>query len=158
MQTSEAFKESDGTRYVVPDGRVLIGRSHQGDENGSTCYHHAALVVVTPEGEYRTTVGTGSWSEPQTESSSRFEAEEGHVLTGRWHQDDENGPTEYQSAPVTVHINDTEHPLSFQHGEWVTAEEPDHDVRAPEGQVLVGRSHQGNETEKTHYLFATPTV
>ncbi|MFF1342062.1 hypothetical protein ACFVYT_29935 [Streptomyces sp. NPDC058290] len=124
-----------------------------------TRYHHAALVVVTPEGEYRTTVSPGSWSEAQKESDSEYVAPTDCVLTGRMHMGDENGITKYQSAEVTVHVNGTEHRLFFTGGEWGDAvRESDHDVRAPEGQVLVGRSHDGDERGQTRYRFATPTV
>ncbi|MFD9574953.1 hypothetical protein ACFWBI_34675 [Streptomyces sp. NPDC059982] len=159
VQSSEKIKESAGTRFTVPEGRVLVGRSHQGDENGDTRYHHAVLVVVTPQGEYSTTVGKASWSEGRREAGSEYTAARGRFMTGRYHAGDENGPTEYETAEVSVRINGAEHRLSFTAGEWVEAgKEMSHDALAPEGQVLVGRKHVGDEAGPTSHRFATPSV
>jgi hypothetical protein len=42
---SEAIVEST-SQFVCPDGQILNGRHHQGDENGLTRYH--CLPVPTP--------------------------------------------------------------------------------------------------------------
>ncbi len=68
---SEPIKESGGTRYVAPEGRVLVGRSHRGDETGTTRSYHAQ--VLDKWGQPLTVVH-GTWSNSQKESSSSFEA------------------------------------------------------------------------------------
>ncbi|MEU6055102.1 hypothetical protein ABZ829_32320 [Streptomyces xanthochromogenes] len=94
---SEPIKESDGTRYVAPEGRVLVGRSHSGDETGTTRYVHAQ--VIGPRGEPLTVVH-GTWSASMKESSSSFEAPAHQAIVGRRHTGDENGLTEYLTATL----------------------------------------------------------
>ncbi|MFE9123641.1 hypothetical protein [Streptomyces sp. NPDC007172] len=94
---SEPIKESGGTRYVAPEGRVLVGRSHRGDETGTTRSYHAQ--VLDKWGQPLTVVH-GTWSNSQKESSSSFEAPANQVLVGRWHTGDENGTTEYLTATL----------------------------------------------------------
>ncbi|MFJ4478778.1 hypothetical protein [Streptomyces xanthochromogenes] len=94
---SDPVAEYDGTRYVAPAGRVLVGRSHSGDENGTTRYYHAQVLDKsgTP-----LTVVHGTWSNSQKESDSSFVAPADQVLVGRRHIGDENGTTEYLTATL----------------------------------------------------------
>ncbi|MBZ4322043.1 hypothetical protein JNW98_22180 [Streptomyces sp. SCA2-4] len=155
LQASDAIKA--GTPYVAPEGRVLVGYSHNGDVNGETRYLHARMVVVTTDGVYDTSVDSGSWVEinPRRGSNFEFVCPSGEALVGRLHSGDES--EQVRSARVTVHINGTEYPLSFTSGAWITAgQESEHDVRAPEGQVLIGQRQEQMAT--ADYRFATPTV
>jgi len=95
---SGAIKESDGTYYLCPSNTIMTGRQHQGDENGDTKYQCASLsyqgrsIAVNPN--------AGSWSQAIIESTSQFVCPNGQILNGRWHDDDENGPTKYHCIPV----------------------------------------------------------
>ncbi|MEU6424926.1 hypothetical protein ABZ860_03440 [Microbispora sp. NPDC046973] len=91
-----AQKENHSS-YVAPLDQALVGRWHQGDENGSTRYRTAALYwqgrQVRLTGAY--------WTGEYKESSHITQAGYNQVMTGRSHDGDENGKTRYQYATVT---------------------------------------------------------
>jgi hypothetical protein len=92
------IKESDGTYYLCPTNTIMTGRQHHGDENGNTKYRCSPLsyqgrsIAVNPN--------AGFWSQAIIESTSQFVCPSGQILNGRWHDDDENGPTKYHCVPV----------------------------------------------------------
>jgi hypothetical protein len=95
------FKESAGVWYSAPAGAVLLGREHQGDENGNTRY----LVGRVLFNGNPTQVGEHLWSGAIKESSSTWYRTDGlRVLTGRAHSGDENGYTNYMSGIVSIRV------------------------------------------------------
>lgn len=96
---SGAIKESSGINYVCPSNRVMIGRAHYGDENGSTYYQCCnlndlglVLLVDTP---------TCAWSFGIKESNGfAYTCPWPKVMTGRDHHGDENGTTYYHCCEL----------------------------------------------------------
>ncbi|MEU4834027.1 hypothetical protein [Streptosporangium sp. NPDC023615] len=88
-------KESEG--YIVaPADQVLVGRWHEKDENGPTRYRTAALYW-----QNRQVKVTGPiWSDQYKESSHTSMAPSNQVMTGRVHNGDENGKTQYQYSKL----------------------------------------------------------
>ncbi|MEU6424927.1 hypothetical protein ABZ860_03445 [Microbispora sp. NPDC046973] len=97
LDWSSAQRESSHV-YIAPVGQALIGRWHQGDENGLTRYRPAELFW---QGRLVQLTGAG-WSSYYKESNHLSKAGYNQVMTGRIHQGDENGSTRYQYATVTV--------------------------------------------------------
>lgn len=92
IQWSPWFKESSGNGYDAIENRVLVGRQHNGDENGETGY---AIGEVFFNG-FPTTIIGYEISAPLHESDGVwFNSDKDHVVTGRHHYGDENGTTYY---------------------------------------------------------------
>ncbi len=92
------IKESDSRMVDAPFGKVLVGRKHNGNENGTTAY---AIGEVFFNGHPTTTIDYQS-SEPKKESDGiLYFTEGGRVMTSRHHYGDENGMTYYGSALVS---------------------------------------------------------
>lgn len=91
-QWSSSIKESDGTADRCPQEKVMIGRKHTGDENGTTSYECG--TPINKNGEILSII-IGNWSDAVKESSSKFECPDNSVMIGRRHAGDENGRTEY---------------------------------------------------------------
>ncbi|GLK11211.1 hypothetical protein GCM10017600_46170 [Streptosporangium carneum] len=148
---TETVKESAGVSFRCPVNQVLTGRAHSGDENGNTTYYCSSISI----NDQPVTVGISSWSPPQKESTSRFAAPIGEVLTGRRHQGDENGPTEYRHAPLTWQGRPVQL-ISRTWSGWM--KENRHSFTTGATQVLTGRQHTGDENGDTRYLYATVTI
>ncbi|WP_143519191.1 hypothetical protein [Pseudomonas sp. QTF5] len=93
--TSDNIKES-GSEYVCPTNMVMVGREHDGDENGNTRYKCAFLNG--PMGQLQ--VAPGAWSAGQAESDHSLECAGNQVLVGRKHDGDENGHTYHKCATL----------------------------------------------------------
>ncbi|MFG2623153.1 hypothetical protein ACGFXC_36650 [Streptomyces sp. NPDC048507] len=94
---SDPIKESDGVEFVAPDGKVIVGREHKGDEMGKTRYCYADLLA--PSGS-KLTVTPGEWTALERENSHSAQAPADHILVGRVHQGDERGRTRYLFGTV----------------------------------------------------------
>ncbi|MEU6415038.1 hypothetical protein [Microbispora sp. NPDC046933] len=97
LDWSYAQRESSHV-YMAPAGQALVGRWHQGDENGLTRYRPAQLFW---QGRLVGLTGAG-WTYAYKESKHTSKAGYNQVMTGRKHTGDENGSTLYQYATVTV--------------------------------------------------------
>ncbi|MFJ4714327.1 hypothetical protein [Streptomyces sp. NPDC088785] len=97
VRRSAPVKESAGVRFVAPAGTVLVGRTHSGDENGSTTYYYADVIDQSGN---KVDVVHGTWSSSVKEYNSSYEAPANQVLVGRWHDNDETGPTQYLTATL----------------------------------------------------------
>jgi len=96
---SSWIKESAGVWFDSPQGMVIIGRQHSGDENGNTRYLTGRVLFngqPTSVGEPRT---SGAIKES---SSTWFTTDSRQVMTGRMHQGDENKYTYYRSGTLSV--------------------------------------------------------
>ncbi|GAA3138370.1 hypothetical protein GCM10010466_31640 [Planomonospora alba] len=84
--------------FEAPQNQVIIGRFHEGDENGYTSYRAAALwwqgrqLRIVP----------GPWGSNLRESNHSVSASPYHVMIGRRHSGDENGYTSYRFGSVVV--------------------------------------------------------
>lgn len=89
--------ESSG-KYTVPDGYALVGRSHYGDENGSTTYYAKKL-------EWRgqsLRILYRQWTADMKESKHASIAPGATIMTGRYHYGDENGRTAHEYGEIRV--------------------------------------------------------
>ncbi|GAA3000432.1 hypothetical protein [Streptosporangium longisporum] len=91
-------KKENSSDYSAPDHHAVVGRWHEGDENGYTRYRHATVFwrgrqVLLADGDV--TAG-------YRESNHTWQAGENKVMTGRLHRGDENGTTNYRFATVAV--------------------------------------------------------
>lgn len=144
----QTIKESSGIAFQCPANYVMIGRAHSGDENGGTTYYCARILI---DG-YQVTVNAEPWSDAQKESSSSFTAPEDEVLIGRLHSGDENGNTQYRTAYLTYQGRE----LSLQNQHTVGPyRESSSSSTAGAGELMVGRSHSGDENGTTYYQYAT---
>ena len=97
ISTHDISKESIRYKFECPDNKVLVGRGHAGDENGSTKYYCAPLKDAWGE---PLQVGNRVWSADIKESDSNYNCPTGNVMTGRGHNGDENGTTWYQCSEL----------------------------------------------------------
>lgn len=92
------IKESSGTYFVAPAGRIITGREHRDDENGHTRYRTSVVVVGGKQAKTKNVEevfvakeSNGTWAEKSFK-----------VMIGRKHWKDENGPTWYKFANLYV--------------------------------------------------------
>ncbi|VVP66700.1 hypothetical protein PS910_00051 [Pseudomonas fluorescens] len=96
----------DMQRYIhfsCPVDEVMVGRSHEGDENEHSQYRCAALYKGDAVQANRVIVEPGAWSGDIQESGDDKKGSEhtcptDQVMVGRAHAGDENGNTRYQCA------------------------------------------------------------
>lgn len=151
--TSASIKESNST-FTAPAGQVIVGRMHSGDENGTTCYKTAPLIVDPNQGaSLAIKLGDSQWIDAGKESASSFSAPSGFAVIGRSHSGDENGDTKYQIAQVLVNggtvksVDSTSSSeIKESSGEWYVSP-----AIGNIQQVMTGRKHSGDENGKTTY-------
>lgn len=91
---SPQLKESDGIYFVCPMNKIMTGRTHDGGGNGQTRYECATASL----GGRDLTVTLQAWSDEIGEANSVYNCPAGQFLVGRWHKDNEFGPTKYRCA------------------------------------------------------------
>ncbi|MFI6509934.1 hypothetical protein ACIBCT_20215 [Streptosporangium sp. NPDC050855] len=84
--------------FSAPDHQAVVGRWHEGDENGDTKYRTATMSWRGKQ----VLLANGDISVPYKESGHIWQAVGNTVMTGRKHTGDENGTTYYRFATVTV--------------------------------------------------------
>lgn len=98
-QLSAGIRQSELT-YNAPSGWAIIGRKHDGDENGLT-YFRIAQVLVDATTAVRTTDGVTSGFIEESAGIWWVASKLGslmQVMTGSTHQGDENGSTTYTGS------------------------------------------------------------
>lgn len=160
MQESGKDNPKGRSEFVCHGNTVLTGHWHEGDENGKTQYQYAELELVDENGNKVTEpdleiiVGDYKWSEFIKESSGvTFIAPDNQVIVGRLHLGDENGDTQYATAPVTVKRgsnNPTVTVVNLKWSEQIKASKSDFKTDA--GYVMVGHRHVGDENGNTIYM------
>lgn len=86
-------------RFDAPINRVIVGRKHDGDENGQTQY---ATAIVKFNGESTTVLEYGSTLISKESSGEWFKTDATSVLIGRYHNRDENGYTNYYTGKIII--------------------------------------------------------
>jgi hypothetical protein len=91
------------------------------------------------------------------ESSSYFECPNNTVMTGRWHNGDENGKTKYEYATLQAVDNagqPIEASITVEEKVWSNyfKESSGAGFTASAGRVIIGRQHSGDENGNTRYL------
>jgi hypothetical protein len=99
-------------------------------------------------------------SQPMKESNSSFSAPSGQVLVGRMHTGDENGNTTYKYAPLIADPNsgiDLQYKL--QNTTWTAGiKQSNLNYAAPDGWVIVGRKHDGDENGNTSFQISQVVI
>ena len=103
LQWSEEHKESDSANFFqAPNGRVITGRQHFGDENGNTRYQTGVVLfngkqtTVLSASTLLANVSLKESGGTFFRSASRF------ILLGRTHSGDENGKTTYYQGYIRI--------------------------------------------------------
>ncbi|WP_166367076.1 hypothetical protein [Pseudomonas akapageensis] len=96
-ESGDGEKPNRGIYFSCPGNQVMTGRQHAGDENGMTKYE-CATVVDSLQRELAAT--PGNWSSEVIEKNHTFNCPDNSVMIGRWHEDDENGPTRYRCGTL----------------------------------------------------------
>lgn len=135
-------------KFTCPPNMVITGRSHYGDENKPTTYYCSRILINGEQAE----VHTGEWSTEQRESRSSYTAPMDQAVVGRWHSGDENGMTRYLSGALYWQHRQVRLTDSAWSGDY---KESSHNWQAGHNQVMVGRSHSGDENGRTQYKYAT---
>ncbi|MFD1541601.1 hypothetical protein [Nonomuraea guangzhouensis] len=144
---TRTVKESAGIPVTCPPNEVLLGRSHSADWNGNTTYYCGRIYIDRQPAQ----VSAPIWSDEQRESSSHFEAPADHALVGRQHSGNENGPTRYAHASLTVG-GQTVKLASYR---WTPGQRESRSYsKAGEDEVMTGREHFGDENAQTQYQYA----
>ncbi len=96
------ISESAGNGFDAAVNRVVVGRQHSGDENGTTWY---ATGVVKFNG-YPTKVFNYNTTTTKKESGgwNWFQTVYNQVVTGRHHMGDENGNTYYAMGTISCDV------------------------------------------------------
>ena len=136
-------KSESGNKYECPEGQIMIGREHNGDEDGPTSYLCAKLFR---DGQWIGVTKDSRWSSPQVESSSTLTCNSGKFMIGREHVGDEHGSTTHLCGSLLTSSIHVESPV------WsASIKEYDSSYTCPAGHVMTGRSHEGDENGKTQY-------
>lgn len=157
----ESGKNSGGTSsFSCPAQQVMVGRRHQGDENGNTWY----LCAVVSWSQSPLVSGAplqSAWIQESGKNSggtSSFVCPAGWVMTGRAHQGDENGNTMYWCNQASLPGG----PALFNNGPWSDWIQESgkstggmSSFACPASQVMIGRQHQGDENGNTRYQCAS---
>ncbi|WP_166367078.1 hypothetical protein [Pseudomonas akapageensis] len=80
------------------------------------------------------------------------------VMTGRSHEGDENGDTEYTCAKVKDKWGDYLQVIEVAWGYNAAeggSDKKGHEYVCPDNQVMIGRYHEGDEHGETRYLCGT---
>jgi hypothetical protein len=139
-----------GLNYVCPSGKIMVGRAHYGDENGSTQYNCCNVRPVG--GTTNVSLFNCAWSGAIKESSGiNYICPSDKVMVGRAHFGDENGSTYYQCCNVLdsgllLLINTATCAWSGGHFESQGLA-----YTCPYPKVMNGRVHSGDENGITHY-------
>ncbi len=147
------YQDEKNSKFEAPEGMVITGRKHIGDENGASFCLYATLKAIDGNGNAMRGVITfedASWSEWITESSSDYIAPSGHVIVGREHIGDENGMTRYKISRIlfkgksttTTRVNSK---FEFQY----YRESAGVFFKTEPFLIFIGRKHMGDENQMT---------
>ena len=93
-----------------------------------------------------------AWASVNAESNGQqVAAPTGHAITGRRHQNDENGPTQYRIGKVLINGAATE--TVDSHVGPTVKESESGLYAAPPGYAVIGRRHNGDEKGPTTMTF-----
>lgn len=145
------IRESDGTTSWCGANRVLVGREHLGDENGTTRYQCGVLRL----GSAQLALGAPVTTDDITESSSSYSCPGDRVMVGRKHRGDENGQTNYACSAIWWDLESA--PLSPK-GMAGPYRESASRFECADGELMTSRKHQGDENGSTWYQCSDVTI
>lgn len=154
---SEWFKESSGAGYDAIGNRVLIGRQHNGDENGKTRY---ATAIIKFNGKEVALNNYTSSSSIKESKGIWIKSPQNSFMTGRHHRGDENGKTFYNFAEAFYQFTSSDKAptdtiiipnVKYQS---VAQKESSSSFLCPSNTVMIGRYHINDENGTTIYEYA----
>lgn len=146
---SAGIKESNGTAYICPSGKVMTGRQHSGDENGTTWYQccNVGSPVAAP-----TSCAWNPWFKES--NGTWFSCPSNQYMAGRQHSGDENGNTRYYCCNLTR--GGLTIPVDGGTCAWSSSvKESSSAFECPS--VMTGRRHSGDENGSTWYQCCNPS-
>lgn len=142
-----AWQKESASDFKCGDAKALMGREHQGDENGQTRIRCASVTQF----ERLVTINE-SRHEATPINNFNFTCPSPKVLIGRGHKGDETkGETWFYCAEYKDAWNDSLVP-SYTH--TVEGEESAHQVTCGANEVMMGSGHVGDENKPTSYRCA----
>lgn len=127
--------------------RFLVGRKHDGDEQGESSY----LCAVAYQFQTLLTISEIEKSDAMKESYSDYTCPKNKVMVGRSHAHDENGDTWYYCGKLTGPLGDIEvAPGKLSHSQW----EPQSELVCEGDTALVRRKHDDDENGDTWHACA----
>ena len=177
MSTSNDLKESDHS-FTCSNDKVMVGRKHEGDENGDTYYtcqtvqgrNQETFVIKEsftsakieecgrrkPDGEDKDAPDKTCAEAVNYDKDSMdyiyFTCPTDSVMIGRAHKGDENGYTDYKCATLYKNTEDEKNKLVVKLDDWSDAvKEPGSDFTCGTDKVMVGRAHESDENGYTKY-------
>lgn len=136
----------------------LVGRRHDGDENGRTWHYCGQIQVEGVQGAFRTTSTKSAWI--RESSGTEFTCAEDQLMYQRIHVNDENGSTEYRCAAAEALLDGRPLRLRVIDHQWSAwMNERNSNFRCPaDRQFVTGRVHRGDENGQTRYQCAAVTT
>lgn len=136
--------------FTCNGNEVMVGRKHDGDENGNTFYK---CGIANPAAPFQ--LSERVESSVIQESNSYYMCPQNKVMTGRSHTGDENGDTTYRCAAIKDAQGNR---INLVRSEWTTkVRESDSTMQCAENQIMVGRRHVGDENGFTYIRCAQMT-
>lgn len=147
----DSIKESNST-FKAPTNRVIVGRKHNGDENGQTQY---ATAVVKFNGETAIVLEGASTTISKESSGTWYKTDANSIMIGRYHNHDENGYTTYYAG--TAVIATSGEPLEHTDRGYTKMEKVETSVigRYPEGDHYVAGRKVADVYKLTRELFVS---
>jgi hypothetical protein len=150
LEWSEEYSQS-GHYFICPDNTVMMGRRRGGndpDENSAVWFRCATVQQFE-----QLKTADSAWSGHHDEDNHIYSCPGNKVLTGTSHYLDEKEPTDYHCSLLIDAWGNQIQPLGQ---EWESrGDESSHTFECADNQVLVGRSHRGDEHDATKYQCAT---
>ena len=96
-----SYKQSSDHQYRPGSQWIIVGRKHDGDENGQTAFKIAQVKVDGKIASWDDYLGSGEIKES---SGTWWTAPSGKVMVGERHKGDENGRTYYYSGRIYLKL------------------------------------------------------
>ena len=96
-----SYKQSSDHQYRPGSQWIIVGRKHDGDENGQTAFKIAQVKVDGKIASWDDYLGSGEIKES---SGTWWTAPSGKVMVGERHSGDENGRTYYYSGRIYLKL------------------------------------------------------
>lgn len=147
IQWSPWFKESSGNGYDAVENRVLVGRQHNGDENGQSRY---ATAIIKFNGKEVSIVNQITSDSIKESRNVWVSSDANRFMTGRHHSGDENGMTRYQTGIVKFNGKKAK-VTHYPEADLVVKESGGLEVLPKDNLVMIGIKHSGDENGLTTY-------
>ena len=158
IRFTDVVSESSGIGVIADSGRVIVGRTHGGDQNGTTKY---ATGIVKVNGKVAECVDWLQSAYIKESSGTWYNTDNQRFIIGRVHKGDENGDTYYVAAKLVVYLS---RPAIAPRGTKLipdvrtvslTYKESNSSFQCPANTVMTGMYREKDENGSTLYEYAT---